>query len=143
MTLRLLLEQLGEATDYWGSAGLAMVESCYEMWVRVRQHISRQLDLYNATGPVGDRLKACRDTWLNLGEAFGYHRMEADEERHQCMYPRCANPYPDGGARLVCGRCCWVHYCSVGCQTAHWLFVSPDSHRRRCIHINGHWSFTY
>lgn len=118
MTLQLLLEQLSEATDHWGSSGLAMVESCFEMWARVRQYIGLQLDCYSATGPVEDRLKACQNVWLSLGEAFGYGQIEADEEKRQCMYPRCANPYPNRGARLVCGRCCWVHYCSVECQTA-------------------------
>ncbi|KAF8596162.1 hypothetical protein BDV93DRAFT_611032 [Ceratobasidium sp. AG-I] len=141
MGLQLLLDQLREDTDHWDSSDLAMVESCYEMWARVRRYINLQIDLYVATGPVGDRFKACQNVWLNFGEAFGYDKLEANEENRQCMYPRCANPYPDGGARVVCGRCCWVHYCSVECQTAHWLFNSPDSHRRRCIHINGQWSY--
>ncbi|KAF8596159.1 hypothetical protein BDV93DRAFT_528214 [Ceratobasidium sp. AG-I] len=143
MNLHSLLNKLGEATEYWGAPGVAMVESCYVMWARVRRHISLQLDLYAVTGLVEDRLKACQSVWRSLGTAFGYDELEVDEEKHQCMYPRCANPYPDGGARLVCGRCCWVHYCSIECQTAHWIFHSPDSHQRRCIHINGHWSFTH
>ncbi|KAF8598383.1 hypothetical protein BDV93DRAFT_339537 [Ceratobasidium sp. AG-I] len=139
--LKSLLDKLNEATYHWGGSVLAMMKSCYETWARVRRYISLQIDLYSIIGPVGDRLKTCQDTWFDLGKAFGYNELEPDVEKQQCMYPRCANPYPDGGARLVCGRCCWVHYCSFKCQIAHWLSDSPDSHRRRCIHINGQWSW--
>lgn len=115
--LQLLLHHLVGAGDNCASEGHAIVESWYKTWVRVRRHIDLQVGLYVIQGPVKERLDACRDVWLRLGKVFGYDDVEADE-KHQCMYPRCANPCPDGGARLVCARCCWVHYCSVECQTA-------------------------
>ncbi|CAE7064709.1 unnamed protein product [Rhizoctonia solani] len=83
-------------------------------WHKVLMHIENQLLFYPPGGPVQYRANLCKSVWLEVGKTFGF--LPQAPRQHQCMNPRCPIPYPEEGARHICTRCCWVHYCSQRCQ---------------------------
>ncbi|KAL5640128.1 hypothetical protein ACGC1H_007421 [Rhizoctonia solani] len=101
-----------------------------ETWDKLLQFINLQYETIEG-GSVHYRISLCRNTWLVIDKAFEFQQQTSLRQR--CMNPRCPDPDGVGGAQAVCGRCCWVSYCSFQCQAIHWDRGLSDSHSAQCI----------
>ncbi|CAE6376733.1 unnamed protein product, partial [Rhizoctonia solani] len=96
---------------------LGNISDIRHTWDKVWRYIDLQLSLH-PPGPVQHRIRVCQSVWLDVGSTFNFEP-QSIIQRHQCMNPRCPDPFPEEGARFACMRCCWVHYCSNTCQSIY------------------------
>ncbi|EUC59197.1 hypothetical protein RSOL_302390 [Rhizoctonia solani AG-3 Rhs1AP] len=124
-----LVDGLKEVAD---ACDIGQLEDLHQTWGRVLRYIDLQLTRFPQTTILGGRIRTCKVVWLNFGTAFKFRPYRLDE-LPQCMNPRCPNPCPNGEAYRACRRCCWVHYCTLRCQSMHWGARHPEAHRGQCV----------
>ncbi|CAE6432616.1 unnamed protein product [Rhizoctonia solani] len=112
---------------------LGNLDDLRHTWDRVLRYIDLQLYVCPPGGLVRNRIRVCRSIWIDVGAVFKFKPNAS--QQHQCMNPRCPDPFTDGGARCVCMRCCWVHYCSGRCQSMHWNSTYVGAHRGECLRL--------
>ncbi|CAE6460673.1 unnamed protein product [Rhizoctonia solani] len=123
-----LMEGFGEAADDYEFTKVPEME---RIWNELNRFIDIRSKMMAEAGPLRNRIVVCQRMWEVIGATYEFSPRSI--EKYLCMNARCPDPDPEGRTRLMCGRCCWVYYCSSRCQIIHWNNNTPHAHRQQCI----------
>lgn len=97
---------------------ISSFETDFFDWFKALRQLEMRPTMTDLAGPLLSAHATNRKAWLGLREVLGFTRILKSLD-YTCMYPRCPNPQPVGGA-WVCfsrdtGDGC-SYYCSIWCQ---------------------------